>query len=151
MSSWSFMIPHRLSHKPTDWWANCKLSAVKIVNLFLVLTKRRNDLKQPKTTCNDLKQPNMSKKGSETTWNKQKTTWNDLQRAKNDLERPTTSKKRPETAWNNLERTRNDMKRPTVSKKRPGRTYNKQDTTWNNLQRTDSNFMELLYLKNNQL
>ena len=28
---------------------------------------------------------------------------------------------------------------------------NKDDTTWYDLQRTDSNFMEPLYLKNNQL
>ena len=59
-----------------------------------------------------------------------------------DLKRPTTR---------NLERARNDMKRPTVSKKRPKTIYNKQETTWNNLQKTDSNFMKLLYLKNNQL
>ena len=42
------------------------------------------------------------------------------------------------------------MKRPTVSKKRPEPTYNKQETTWNDLQRTDSNFMEPLYLITNQ-
>ena len=30
-------------------------------------------------------------------------------------------------------------------------TYNEQETTYNDLQRTDSNFMEALYLKNNQL
>ena len=38
-----------------------------------------------------------------------------------------------------------------MSQKRPQMIYNKQGTTWNNLHRTDSNFMEPLYLKNNQL
>ena len=67
------------------------------------------------------------------------------------MKRPTPKKKRPETTWNNLQQARNDMKRPTVSKKQSEATYNKQGTTWNDLQRTDSNFMEPLYLKNNQL
>ena len=30
-------------------------------------------------------------------------------------------------------------------------TYNEQEMTYNDLQRTDSSFMEPLYLKNNQL
>ena len=56
---------------------------------------------------------------------------------------------------------RNDLKRPTVRKKwlettccdqeRPETTYNQQETTWTKLQRTDSNFMEALYFKINQL
>ena len=38
----------------------------------------------------------------------------------------------------------NDLKQPET-------TYNEQEATCKDLQRTDSNFMELLYLKNNQL
>ena len=41
------------------------------------------------------------------------------------------------------------MKGPTVIKKQPEKIYNKQGTTWNGLHRTDSNFMDLIYLKNN--
>ena len=52
---------------------------------------------------------------------------------------------------NNLEQERNDMKQPTVRKKRPVTIYNKQGAAWNNLHRTNSNFMEPLCLKNNQL
>ena len=77
------------------------------------------------------------------------------------LKRPTTSQTRPETTYNDRKRpttsqkrsemTCNDLKRPTMSKKRPETAYNKQEMTYNDLRRTDSNFMELLYLKNNQL
>ena len=59
-------------------------------------------------------------------------TWNNLQLAKNNLKWPQT------TYW------------PTMSKKQTERTYKKQEMTWNNLQRTDSNFMEPIYLKNNK-
>ena len=62
-----------------------------------------------------------------------------------------TSRNEQEMTWNNLQRARNDLERPTVSKKRPTTTYKKEETIWNGLQRTDSNFMERLYLKNNQL
>ena len=68
-------------------------------------------------------------------------TWNDLQR----------NKKQPESTWDSLEQEGNYMKRLTVSKKRPETIYNKQVTTWKDLHGTDSNFMEALYLKNNQL
>ena len=43
------------------------------------------------------------------------------------------------------------MKRPAVSKKQAETIYSKQETTWNDLQRTDSNFLEPLYLKCNPL
>ena len=125
---------------------------------FCVLTKTRNDLRRPKTTWNDLqrarndlKRPGTSKKWLETTYNEQETTWNDLQQARNDLKWPTTSKKQPKMTWDNLQQERNDMKWPTVSKKRPETIYRKQVTTWKDLQGTDSNFMEPLNLKNNQL
>ena len=71
-------------------------------------------------------------------------TWNDLQQVRIDLKRPTKSKKRFETTGNGL-------KQPRVSKKRHETTDSEQETTRNDLQKTDSNFMESLYLKNNQL
>ena len=51
----------------------------------LVLTKTRNDLKQP-----------------ETTYNEQEMTWNDLQQARNDLKRHETTYNEQETTWNDL-------------------------------------------------
>ena len=76
---------------------------------------------------------------------KRGTTWNDPTRPE------TTYNKRTQTTWNNLEQARNHMKRPTLSKKRNGTTHNKQERTWNDLQRTDSNFMERLFLKTKQV
>ena len=38
-----------------------------------------------------------------------------------------------------------------MNKKRPETTYNEHEATWKDLEKTDSNFMEPLYLKNNQL
>ena len=84
---------------------------------------------------------NFGLKQPETTYNEQKTTWNDLNR-------PTTSKKWIETTYNKQETTWNDVKLPRVSKKRPKTTYREQKMTSPDLQRTDSNFMEALYLKN---
>ena len=75
---------------------------------------------------------------------KRRTTWNDLQQVRIDLKRPTKSKKRFGTTGNGL-------KQPRVSKKRHETTDSEQETTRNDLQKTDSNFMESLYLKNNQL
>ena len=72
----------------------------------LVLTKTRNDLKQPTTTCN-----------------KQETTWNDLQRARNNLKWPTTTYNGQEMTWNDLQRARNNLNWPTMSKKQHGMTY----------------------------
>ena len=43
------------------------------------------------------------------------------------------------------------MMRPIVSKKQTEMICNKQGSTWNDLHRTDSKFMEPLYLKNNKL
>ena len=65
----------------------------------LVLTKKRNDLKQPTTT-----------------YNERETIWNDLQRARNDLKRPTTNKTQPTMTWTYLQR----------AKKRRKTTNNKQ-------------------------
>ena len=53
--------------------------------------------------------------------------------------------------YDNLGQERNDMKRPTVSKKRPETPYNKKVATWKNLHKTDSNFMESIYSKNNHV
>ena len=61
------------------------------------------------------------------------------------------NKKRPETTYNEQEMTWNDMEQPSAIKKRHETTQGEQKTAWNDLQRTDSKFMELLYLKNNQL
>ena len=72
----------------------------------LVLTKMRNNLKQPTMTCN-----------------KQETTWNDLQRARNNLKWPTTTYNGQEMTWNDLQRARNNLKWPTTSKKQHGMTY----------------------------
>ena len=74
-----------------------------------------------------------------------------LTKTRNDLKRPTTSKKQPETTWNSLEEERQNMMRPIVSKKQSEMICNKQGSTWNDLHRTDSKFMEPLYLKNNKL
>ena len=60
--------------------------------ITMVLTKMRNDLKRPKTTCND-----------------------DLQWARNDLKRPTTNKTQPAMTWAYLQRAKKDVKRPTTN------------------------------------
>ena len=85
-----------------------------------VLTKSRNDLKEP-----------------ETTYNEQETTWNNPQQARNNLERATTS-----TARDNLKRPttrRNDLKWFTTSKKQ-------LETTWNNLERTRNDLLFIYFL-----
>ena len=91
-----------------------------------VLTKPRNDLKQPKTTYNekettwnDLRQQARNKqKPPKTTYNEQQMTWNDLKQARNDLKQPATSKtttyilQRPEPTHNEQKK---DAKLPTAS------------------------------------
>ena len=47
--------------------------------------------------------------------------------------------------------TSNNLKRPITSKKQAETTYNEQEITNNDLQQTNSNFMEFLCLKNNDL
>ena len=69
------------------------------MNKLLVLTKTRNDLKQPITT-----------------YNKQEVAWNDLLWARNDLKWPTTSKTQPTMTWTYLQ----------WAKKRRETTNNKQ-------------------------
>ena len=95
-----------------------------------VLTKTRNDLKQPtiskKQTEKAFSEQKTALNKQETTW---RTTWNDLKQpttSKKPQERPATSKKRLErtfneqkTTWNDQHRAKNDLKRPTTSKKRP--------------------------------
>ena len=71
-----------------------------------------------------------------------------LRKAWNDLKRPTTRRTRPKTTWNDLRRHTTSKKLPQANWQRPETTYNKQKMSWNDLQRTDSNFIEPLYLKN---
>ena len=47
--------------------------------------------------------------------------------------------------------TSNNLKRPITSKKQAETTYNEQEITNNDLQQTNSNSMEFLCLKNNDL
>ena len=75
----------------------------------------------------------------------------DLNNVQSVLSKTHNNLKWPKTTWNDLEQETNDMKQPTVSQKRPKTIYSKQGTTWNDLHRTNSNFMEPLCLKNNQL
>ena len=114
------------------------------LELFCKIARFIGYLLKRATTWNDLKRPTTSKKQPETTWN-------DLQRVRNNLKRPETTYNEQETTWNDLQWARNNLKRPEVNKKRPETTYNKQETTWKDLQRTIYNFIEPLYLKNNQL
>ena len=65
--------------KLTETILSQSLEWVRRIIFKKVLTKMQNDLKRP-----------------EMTYNGQETTWNDLQRARNDLKRPTTSKKQSE-------------------------------------------------------
>ena len=70
--------------------------------IIKVLTEKRNDLKRPETT------------------------YNNLQRARNDLKRPTTSKKRPETTYNEQEMTWNEPQRVRHNLQWPEHTHNEQ-------------------------
>ena len=88
-------------------------SYITIFFFFLVLTKRRNDLKRPTATYNDLpgarnnlKRPTTSKKQPETTYNMQETIWNDPQWVRHNLQWP-------EHTYNEQ---RKDEKGPTASR-----------------------------------
>ena len=81
--------------------------------ITMVLTKMRNDLKRPKTTCND-----------------------DLQWARNDLKRPTTTYIEQETTYNEQETTWNDPQRIRHNLQWPEPIYNEQKKTWNDQQQT---------------
>ena len=80
-----------------------------IDNLGKVLTKKRNDLKQP-----------------ETTYNKQEKTWNDLQRTRNNLKQPKTSSKWIKMTHDKYGTTYNNLNLPTMNKRRPKMTNNKE-------------------------
>ena len=86
----------------------------------MVLTKTRNDLKGPETTCNG--------------YNEQETTWNNLQRSEktyNEQEtthkRLTTRMKRPETTHKEQDRTYNYPNLPTTSNKKTGNDQQQAD------------------------
>ena len=73
----------------------------------MVITKTRNDLKQPETIWNYLKQPTTNKKRPETTYN--------------DLQRPEKTYNEQETTWKRP----NDPQLVRHNLQRPEPTYNK--------------------------
>ena len=91
-----------------------------------------NNLKQPPTSKNDLKQPTM-------TYNEQEMTWNNPQWARTNLE---TTYNEQETTWNDPQRVRQNHQQPKP-------TYNEQKKN-NTKQPTARRFSDYFTLWDNQ-